>query len=126
MRILVTGAAGFIGAELSIQLLAAGHSVVGIDNLNNYYDVSLKRDRLKRVKSTEHADNFQFEVLEEKAQPPCTRVVEYGKDDDLKLPHELNDLPHSSLILTPGAWLQHVKAGLQPCCAQLNESLLAT
>ena len=46
MRILVTGAAGFIGHALSRALLARGDQVVGIDNLNSYYQVSLKRDRV--------------------------------------------------------------------------------
>lgn len=46
MKFLVTGVAGFIGANLSQRLLALGHQVVGIDNLNNYYDVNLKQARL--------------------------------------------------------------------------------
>ncbi|MGL5007702.1 MAG: NAD-dependent epimerase [Plesiomonas sp.] len=46
MKFLITGAAGFIGASLSQRLLALGHQVVGIDNLNNYYDVNLKQARL--------------------------------------------------------------------------------
>jgi nucleoside-diphosphate-sugar epimerase len=46
MRILVTGAAGFIGAALSERLMARGDEVVGIDNLNSYYNVSLKEARL--------------------------------------------------------------------------------
>jgi len=45
--IMVTGAAGFIGFHLSVRLLEAGEAVVGIDNLNNYYDVSLKKARLE-------------------------------------------------------------------------------
>ncbi|GBG57992.1 NAD-dependent epimerase [Sporomusaceae bacterium FL31] len=45
MRYIVTGSAGFIGFHLSHRLLELGHSVVGIDNLNNYYDVKLKEDR---------------------------------------------------------------------------------
>ena len=49
MRILVTGAAGFIGAALSQRLLARGDEVLGFDNLNAYYDVSLKQARLERL-----------------------------------------------------------------------------
>lgn len=49
MRILITGAAGFIGYWLCKRILAEGWSVVGIDNLNDYYDVNLKNDRLKEL-----------------------------------------------------------------------------
>ena len=49
MRILVTGTAGFIGNALAIRLLERGDEVLGIDNLNDYYDVQLKQDRLARV-----------------------------------------------------------------------------
>jgi UDP-glucuronate 4-epimerase len=49
MKILVTGAAGFIGMHVTQILLARGDSVVGIDNLNDYYDPQLKRDRLARL-----------------------------------------------------------------------------
>ncbi|MEG3127414.1 NAD-dependent epimerase [Pantoea cypripedii] len=51
MKFLVTGAAGFIGFHVCQRLLAAGHQVVGIDNLNDYYDVSLKQARLDRIAS---------------------------------------------------------------------------
>lgn len=51
MNILVTGAAGFIGFHLSKRLLEEGHSVTGLDNLNEYYDIRLKRDRLKLLDS---------------------------------------------------------------------------
>ena len=50
MKILVTGCAGFIGMHTSISLLKEGHEVVGIDNLNAYYDVFLKKSRLKILK----------------------------------------------------------------------------
>ena len=46
-KVLVTGAAGFIGFHVSLALLMRGDTVVGIDNLNDYYDPSLKQARLK-------------------------------------------------------------------------------
>ena len=49
MKVLVTGAAGFIGSTLSLRLLERGDEVVGIDNLNDYYDVTLKKARLARL-----------------------------------------------------------------------------
>ncbi|NMH65613.1 NAD-dependent epimerase [Shewanella salipaludis] len=61
MKYLVTGAAGFIGARVSERLCAAGHSVVGIDNLNDYYDVNLKQARLARLASQ---DKFRFIELD--------------------------------------------------------------
>jgi UDP-glucuronate 4-epimerase len=49
MKVLITGAAGFIGSALSLRLLERGDEVIGIDNLNDYYDVELKRRRLART-----------------------------------------------------------------------------
>lgn len=49
MRVLVTGTAGFIGSTLAIQLLERGDEVIGVDNLNDYYEVSLKEARLARL-----------------------------------------------------------------------------
>ena len=45
MKLLVTGCAGFIGYHLSKKLLEQGHHVLGIDNINNYYDIELKKTR---------------------------------------------------------------------------------
>ena len=50
MKVIVTGSAGFIGAALSLRLLERGDEVIGIDNLNDYYDVNLKLARLARIK----------------------------------------------------------------------------
>ncbi len=61
MHILVTGAAGFIGYHLSRRLLDDGHTVVGIDNCNDYYDVQLKKDRLARL---EGRSGFRFQLLD--------------------------------------------------------------
>ncbi len=60
MQILVTGAAGFIGSFVAARLLADGHQVLGIDNLNSYYAQSLKQDRLARLTGRE---GFRFREL---------------------------------------------------------------
>ncbi|MCD9467689.1 NAD-dependent epimerase [Photobacterium iliopiscarium] len=60
MKYLVTGVAGFIGSAITERLTALGHQVIGIDNLNDYYDVNLKLARLKRI---EHV-NFEFIKLD--------------------------------------------------------------
>lgn len=51
MKILLTGSAGFIGNQLALKLLERGDEVIGVDNLNDYYDVQLKRARLSRIQS---------------------------------------------------------------------------
>ena len=61
MRVLVTGVAGFIGYHLSQRLLAEGDQVYGIDNLNDYYDVSLKKARLAQLQPQ---PRFKFEYLD--------------------------------------------------------------
>ena len=61
MKILVTGAAGFIGMHVAERLLAAGHQVTGLDNLNDYYDPALKQARLARL---EGHSGFRFERLD--------------------------------------------------------------
>jgi len=61
VRILITGAAGFIGSALTLKLLERGDTVHGIDNLNDYYDVALKKARLERLSTRE---KFSFEKLD--------------------------------------------------------------
>ncbi len=61
--VLVTGAAGFIGAALSQRLLQMGDRVVGLDNLNDYYDPSLKRARLRQIEAADMAGAWRFERL---------------------------------------------------------------
>ena len=61
MKVMITGVAGFIGSTLAMRLLARGDSVYGVDNLNDYYDVTLKEARLKRFFGHE---NFSFDKLD--------------------------------------------------------------
>ena len=62
MNILVTGSAGFIGSALSLKLLETGENVLGIDNHNDYYDVSLKEARLKRHLDHENYTHLKIDV----------------------------------------------------------------
>jgi len=61
VKILLTGAAGFIGYHTTLRLLAKGHEVVGLDNLNEYYDVNLKKARLARLQKQ---PSFRFEKMD--------------------------------------------------------------
>ena len=61
MKYLVTGVAGFIGSQISKALLEDGHSVIGVDNLNAYYDVGLKQERLHTL---QRMDGFTFRKLD--------------------------------------------------------------
>jgi UDP-glucuronate 4-epimerase len=63
-KILVTGAAGFIGHGLSSRLLAEGRTVVGLDNLNTYYDPQLKRDRLARLQTYVNFRHAEFDMAD--------------------------------------------------------------
>jgi UDP-glucuronate 4-epimerase len=64
MKILVTGVAGFIGFHLSRRLLADGYEVIGVDNLNNYYDDTLKKERLNIIEKMPHFHFFKLNLEE--------------------------------------------------------------
>ena len=64
MKVLVTGSAGFIGNELSIKLLERGDEIIGIDNINDYYDVNLKLARLDRIKDHPNFTEARFDMKE--------------------------------------------------------------
>lgn len=69
MRILVTGAAGFIGSMQSIRLLERGDQVVGIDNLNDYYNVELKKARLQRLQDYPNFKFIKMDIADRQAMP---------------------------------------------------------
>ncbi len=78
MKILVTGAAGFIGYHLVLSLLRDGYSVTGVDNLNNYYDTKLKKDRLKNLNSF---DSFNFYKIDISNKEDLKKVFDTQKPD---------------------------------------------
>jgi UDP-glucuronate 4-epimerase len=84
MTLLVTGAAGFIGSSVAMALLERGEQVIGIDNLNDYYDPALKRARLERINAA-HGNAFTFEQ------------VDFGDQDELEAfakPHSFDRIVH--------------------------------
>jgi UDP-glucuronate 4-epimerase len=72
---LVTGAAGFIGMHTSLRLLARGDRVVGIDNLNDYYDVSLKEARLAKVVAHQNFSFYKLDIADRAAMPALFAAV---------------------------------------------------
>ena len=81
MHILITGAAGFIGADLALKLLSQGHSVVGIDNFNDYYDISLKRARIAQVQKHPQADQFSIVEIDIVDRPAMASLFSDNRFD---------------------------------------------
>ncbi len=77
-KILVTGAAGFIGFHLCKRLLAGGDDVTGLDNLNDYYEVRLKRDRLSQLREK---SNFRFIECSLEEREPVEALFSSGQFD---------------------------------------------
>ncbi|MFM9072934.1 MAG: NAD-dependent epimerase/dehydratase family protein, partial [Cyanobium sp.] len=71
MSVLVTGAAGFIGFHLSRRLLERGTPVIGLDNLNPYYDPALKRARLARLQELAQACSVPFALIQGHLEDPA-------------------------------------------------------
>src|SRR5260370_3605082 len=79
MAVLVTGAAGFIGFHVASALLRVGERVIGVDNLSDYYAVSLKEARLAELRRLR---GFEFERLDIIERGALTRLVERQRDID--------------------------------------------
>lgn len=101
MRILVTGTAGFIGSTLAIRLLERGDEVIGVDNVNDYYDPSLKEARLERLKaydaftevriSIEDRDAMEEVFVKYKPQRVVNLAAQAGVRYSLENPHAYID-----------------------------------
>lgn len=81
MKVLVTGAAGFIGAAVSRYLALRGDDVVGIDNINDYYDVNLKLGRLSQLESTSFEGSFRFKKMGVEERDTCAELFATEKFD---------------------------------------------
>ncbi|PHS59408.1 MAG: capsular biosynthesis protein CpsI, partial [Alteromonas sp.] len=81
MKILVTGAAGFIGAAVSQYLINRGDDVVGIDNINDYYDIALKHARLEQVQNSAAGERFTFIKMGVEERPEMAALFEDQKFD---------------------------------------------
>ena len=60
MEVLVTGCAGFIGFNVAKSLLERGDTIIGVDSINKYYDIQLKKDRLEQLLKNKQRDSFSF------------------------------------------------------------------
>ena len=60
MKILITGCAGFIGYHVAVKLIKNNYNVIGVDNLNNYYDKKLKLSRLRELRKISNNKNYKF------------------------------------------------------------------
>jgi UDP-glucuronate 4-epimerase len=83
MKVLLTGVAGFIGHAVAIKLLARGDTVIGVDNLNDYYDVRLKQARLANILAHANTKNFKFVKLDLAEQNPTAKLFETEKPDSV-------------------------------------------
>ena len=81
MKVLVTGAAGFIGSAVSRYLAQRGDDVVGIDNINDYYDINLKYGRLSQLESAEFTGSFRFQKMGVEERDTCTELFANEKFD---------------------------------------------
>ena len=96
MTVIVTGAAGFIGFHVSMALLDRGERVIGVDNVNAYYDPSLKEARVSRLQEREGFSLQRLDIADRdavfalfEAEPSCDRVVHLAAQAGVR--HSLTD-----------------------------------
>lgn len=120
MKVLVTGVAGFIGFHLCKRLISEGHQVVGIDNLNDYYSVKLKKDRLAQL---ERKAGFEFYHVDLGDMPALQHIF-----SKYTLSHVINLAAQAGVrysIENPSAYIQSNLVGfgnLLECCRHTNIS----
>ena len=122
-RYLVTGVAGFIGANVAAALLRAGHEVVGVDNINDYYDPLLKHYRLRPLLTE---SNFSF-VETDLADAHATQALFSDRPFNVVI-HLAAQAGVRYSLQNPGAYVQSNLVGFQhvidACCAHPPEHLV--
>ena len=83
MKVMLTGVAGFIGHAVCLSLLARGDTVIGVDNLNDYYDVRLKQARLANIQAHPNSKNFKFVKLDLTEQAATAKLFTDEKPDSV-------------------------------------------
>jgi UDP-glucuronate 4-epimerase len=88
MKILVTGTAGFIGSHLALKLLERGDEVIGLDNINDYYDQRVKYGRLQRsgiIATLEEGETIEYNTLMQSSKYPNYRFIKLNLEDKANL-----------------------------------------
>jgi UDP-glucuronate 4-epimerase len=106
MTVLVTGAAGFIGYHLSRRLLEQGTPVIGYDNVNPYYDPSLKRARITQLKKTASDTDTPFDLIEADLEDPVAVATAFAKHKPQKVVNLAAQAGVRYSIENPAAYIQ--------------------
>ena len=99
MKILVTGTAGFIGSHLAIKLLERGDEVVGLDNINDYYDQNVKYGRLQRggiIENLEDGESIEYNKLLTSVKYPNYKFIKLNLEEHSNFVY-LGDLDDNEL-----------------------------
>jgi nucleoside-diphosphate-sugar epimerase len=111
MKILITGTAGFIGSHLAIKLLERGDEVVGLDNINDYYDQNVKYGRLQRggiIEKLEDGKDIEFNKLITSKTNPNYKFIRMNLEDKDAMMKLFEEQEFDAVCIGSGAGLPYV------------------